>query len=730
GGTMAKERLERIKQHLNTLRLPRHLLALLGIALGCALVFFFVGDAYLDDAADRSERQIVNDDYSTRTGPLTMDGELRQTLTLNSGRLYGVNLLVSTYGRVPQGTLHLRLLDQYGDLVARNDTDMSTLLDETFHRFLFNDHLEVENPGLYHLVITLSPATNEDRLAFYRSEGPAESYIAEGEDAPSYDLAAFVLLQDGRTVDGTLALQYVVEYSGGFIYTAYTLFAVGLSLFLLGLYLAVFVVGASAHKTFVYCCLVLGIASMFLIPPRAAPDEYTHIATAYRYSNQLLSPEWNLTGRRMLVRGGDEMMLHNYDESSISVYAYRKLYEGLFEASPNNANPTEIRVRTAATYPVPYLLPALGVTLARLFGLGRVGLLMLGRLFNLLFYTAVVSRAVKHIPIGRAMLFVAGLLPMGLQLAGSFSPDAFTIALSFYFIAACLDCALVREAVGPRQLVPLGLAAVLLAPAKVVYLLVLPLVLLIPAAKYASRRAALLSRCALLGAALVLWGLFSLGSITSDAGANDTVAYPPDAASEAGEAGFEADGPSPDDFMIVDGEVLRIRPNGDSYQRFTPGYILTHLPKTLRLLARSAWEQGALWLQGLLGGRLGEVIAVDITVSWLFVIALLGVLLCAALPDVKDTLVLAGRQRLFLLGLAAAVAVLLVGASLLWTPANYQTLFGMQGRYLLPVLPLALLALRGENLRFIRPMRRPLAFAGVCLTLLCQLDAFTKILQL
>ena len=46
-----------------------------------------------------------------------------------------------------------------------------------------------------------------------------------------------------------------------------------------------------------------------------------------------------------------------------------------------------------------------------------------------------------------------------------------------------------------------------------------------------------------------------------------------------------------------------------------------------------------------------------------------------------------------------SVTALMVMAALIWTPINATSIFGIQGRYLLPILPLILLLL-GENQSF------------------------------
>lgn len=73
-------------------------------------------------------------------------------------------------------------------------------------------------------------------------------------------------------------------------------------------------------------------------------------------------------------------------------------------------------------------------------------------------------------------------------------------------------------------------------------------------------------------------------------------------------------------------------PNGDSIWTFSFGYICRNIPATVKLLLRTLPEQGALWLQGLLGTTLGEPIVYRIDVSWLLGVGLLLAVLAAALP--------------------------------------------------------------------------------------------------
>ena len=121
---------------------------------------------------------------------------------------------------------------------------------------------------------------------------------------------------------------------------------------------------------------------------------------------------------------------------------------------------------------------------------------------------------------------------------------------------------------------------------------------------------------------------------------------------------------------------------------YTPGYILTHLPDTVLLLVRTAVENGDHYLRTLVGGSLSYY---SLDLAWGWVAALYLLLAFAALPVQGAACLPAGRGRAACVLAALLCCGLAVGGCLLWTPVHYDTLYGLQGRYFLPVLPLLLL---------------------------------------
>ncbi|MGN0984054.1 MAG: DUF2142 domain-containing protein, partial [Gemmiger sp.] len=405
-----------------------------------------------------------------------------------------------------------------------------------------------------------------------------------------------------------------------------------------------------------------------------------------------------------------------------------------------------------------YLGQTAGILLARTLGLGFHAMLLLGRLGNLLLYLVLASLAVAlATPRTRGIFACVALLPMALQLAASLSADALVLGLIFPYTALCFR---LREQPADRgQTAALVAFTALIGPVKAIYLPVTLLCLLVPARHLAnSRRAGNLVKAAALGLAAVLWAAVNLGAVLYASRDVDTVGIQRTAVlltvvllAAAGmfllvrrrprallwmrrlavaavlvalPVGFYKTthmwgGLTPEQL------VGSIQPNGDSIYTYSFGYICRNLPATIELLVRSAAEQGALWLQGLLGTTLGEPIVYRLDVSWLLGIGLVLALAAAALPVENDRLPLEPR-----VGWGAELVVLLVVAltfvaALNWTPINYTTIFGVQGRYWLPVLPLALLpVLANRTFCARKATERPAVFAVLCLTSLVMLQGY------
>lgn len=133
---------------------------------------------------------------------------------------------------------------------------------------------------------------------------------------------------------------------------------------------------------------------------------------------------------------------------------------------------------------------------------------------------------------------------------------------------------------------------------------------------------------------------------------------------------------------------------------WTPGYILTHPGSAAMLLVRSVLENLDHYLRGLVGGSLSYY---SLDLAWAWVLALyllLGFAACPTAAELDSGRLPAGRGRALCLMTVLLCCALTVGGCVLWTPLTHTTVYGLQGRYFLPLLPLALTAamLRGIRL--------------------------------
>lgn len=134
---------------------------------------------------------------------------------------------------------------------------------------------------------------------------------------------------------------------------------------------------------------------------------------------------------------------------------------------------------------------------------------------------------------------------------------------------------------------------------------------------------------------------------------------------------------------------------GDDAVCYTPGYILAHPADTLRLLVNSVIQNGDHYIRTLVGGSLGYY---TMDLAWGWVAALYLLLAWAALPAKGEALP-GRRARAALLVLGGLCCALSVAGCLTWTPTYSETLYGLQGRYFLPVLPAMLTALAPRSLQ-------------------------------
>ncbi len=650
-----EERADKRKQRIKGIAACAAALVIIGAAA------LWVGYDTLPRTDGRTKYEIVNDEYPLATQAVDTAHTIEQRLTLERGeKLYGVRLKPTVLSESASGTIELALRNTSGVTLASATRDMVDIREDDFLLFLFNKRVEPVAKTRYILTITAYSTTGD--VAFMHAQK---------------NVGGFAMEQNGTDVVGTLALQLALDHTDGFLGAPYRFFAALLVICALGSAALLYFTKTKAHTVFALSALALGFVFCFLTPELCVPDEAVHYSGSYSMVNDAFGTERAQDAYSLYMRSCDviETGEQNRPVRNNDVWAYKRLSERLWDSGISGECDTLVTLNSAVPAAnVMYLPSALGIGLSRVIGLGGGMTMIFGRLFNLIVYVVLAALAIKYIPFGKNVMFVVGMFPMCLQLASSFSPDAPLIGMCFLFTALCLKAAYSKDKPSVRLLVALAVLAAGICVGKSLYVVLVALaVILLP--KYVKdRKKALL----ILLAVLVLGAL--AGALLLGDNIRMILTYQTDASA-----------------MTEQELAQTIGENGESSMLFMPSFVLAHPAATLGMLAATAQTNLPLYLQEIIGGRLGEPILVNIEINWIYIIILLIAALAATLRTRSDELRFDGFKRGWGVFVALGVFAAVVFVCMTWTPINYGSLYGLQGRYLLPAVPLLLLSASSDD---------------------------------
>lgn len=734
-------------------------------------VFAAVWLTHIRGQGDKSSSWAINDQFHSFA---TIEEKMEQRFSCDRDLLaLSLVLAAEDTETPPEGELELILTDSAtGEELARSTGDMRYIYNgwDAYYTTLGLDRF-VENPGeAVEYTLTLIPHyTGEGRLCVGYEEGGMPAGVS--------------LTVDGEEVDGTVAMLGTQARVGGFLTKFYWVFALG-CIAAAGLLYWLYCRRTVPLHRMVFCAvLVLGFAFNVLLPPYAAPDEKYHINQSFTLASTLYDPHLPVAKshiRDTIRRPSDQDALIQVDETTVFTWQHIAKVIGRPNTDPTFATHTFDEYQVDSSYTL-YWISGFGVLIGYWLHLGFAATLYLGRLANLLFFAFLAAWAVKRTPVAKPAFAVAALLPMTLHLAASYSRDSNLLALCFFFSALLLDLAFgPREHIGWKQLVLPVVLAVLIVPSKVVYLPLAGLILLIPAVRLGRFarwiKGGFLALCAVAfllnsGAAGALVG-FTQTSGTAAAGAaslmaqeqaaqepaapesdvqNAAQASSGEAAQSAAQTSGEAESASQAADPAEEGAAAEPSASSSAAQPasetagsasepaaansfstqedltcFTLPYILSHPLETAELCIRSVVEEGDHYLSTLVGGTLGYFgLDKPLDLAWGWIILLYGLLALAWLcPEEGGAMPPAARWgTLFIALCCCGLAVL---GCISWTPTYYETIYGFQGRYFLPVLPLLLLV-RPKALCLAGDCRRGIVLAAALVDIVVLLNVFLAV---
>ena len=398
--------------------------------------------------------------------------------------------------------------------------------------------------------------------------------------------------------------------------------------------------------SFLFLLLFFGIPMILLIPPGAGYDEEDHLVRVWELSAFSFIPG-QLSPQEM--RYPTMFRDFAYRQQGSSGVIDSEFWQKFSRASLYEKGFVRRELDTKSVYSPALLLPqALTMRwLGRNADLPTLPVFYLSRLANLLSYLFLTWLAIRLMPFGKWILLVLAASPMALFQATTLSPDAISNGIGFLFVAGCLRVAKVPE-VGWREMGNLVILIFLLFLAKlnIVSLILLPF-LLIPPSQFIKKRLYVF----LLVTTLFLF-LLEVGGWNLIASTN-----------------FDS--------------LLLAEANPQAQL----SYVLTHPFAFIQTVVKDVVENGWFYFQGLLNGYGYYYWTPPQVVSLLYLLILASVIFLdstSAQLDRKFRLVL-------LLMFASSYLATIVSLYVSFTPVGSGQVFGVQGRYFVPlVLPLAL----------------------------------------
>lgn len=484
--------------------------------------------------------------------------------------------------------------------------------------------------------------------------------------------------------------------------------------------------GCPVEKVFLVSSLLFGMLSLYVLPALSAPDEVRHYISAYQLSNRIMGlpavgedgkvpvreEDWfaedscrdfkpYVTADGALAtdaEGAEDAkvlgqmlteetygLLHEkgltWDEprtGTVGTAEEGTTEEGTAEATGVGNGIAYSNHHPVVTTPVAYLAPALGITLARLLDLNSVGLLFLGRFFNLLLFVGMTYLALRKLPFGKEVLYGVTLLPMVVHLSASYSYDVLIMAGIFYFTAYCLYLAYAADRVRPVDILILAVLMAAVGPCKMVYTVFMGLCLLIPVKKFGNWGKWALAAGCVLGAWAIVMVVINGQTVASYATETENFI---DWAQEPG-------------FSMA---------------------LLIHQPvRTLQIFYNTLIWQAETYHLTMLGAYLGNVdlvLDVPYIVLLFFTFGLIGL----TLRKPGENLMLTGGKRWWIWFLCLLCAGATCASMLLaWTPISSRTISGVQGRYFLPFLPVLLMTWKNDLVVLTKDPSRTILYLMCC----------------
>lgn len=611
---------------------------------------------------------ILNEESTTDIGEITDELNIKQTFKADDG-INRVAIRFSTYNRENKGIIEVTLLNKTtNEEIQTWKEDISKIKDNDYHDFILDNPL-VDTKGTEFELKIKTIGCNK-----------GSSVTISSSRADQYKDGKLYINDEEQMKDITFR---VGTTSAGFISTIGIVLIILTVIFMVLISYLLFIKKIKVEKAFLVSGLCLGLAYICLLTPYSGYDEPAHIDTAYRYSDSIMFKGHSTESGGYLRRGEDSTAGLTYGKTTVT--QYKTVIDNFFDMSDDNTL-VDVQGRDVSQAPYVYLPSALAITISRIIHLGQIPTLYLGRFFNLMAFLLIVYLAIKKMPIGKTTMLIVALLPMTLHQAASFSYDSVINGLAFLYTAYCLYFAYSEKEKSKKDIIMLFLVGVLLAPLKMIYVLVCALALIIPKKNFSSNKKYYKILIGLIVCVLASYLLVNL---------IDTLRIVNDTDSKSA----FSDVPAYSFGDIINSPTIFIQLFINNLKVMTVNFIYLAI--------------NGLYL---------------VNINPVYTIAFIVLLVLSSFRQDNEKQYISGMNKIimFMIFIGIFFAIHVVGFT--WTQKGAPIIEGVQGRYMIPVLPIAFLMIRNSTLTYKKNIDNKLVFSLCALQVITLWSAFISLL--
>ena len=593
---------------------------------------------------------------------------LTQEITAAKNYLTGVSLVFTQGGRNNTNQNTLLVLDPSYKILSRLVFSSSTLKEGDYDVFSFKEPIFIGKGNKFFLSL----------MSLDGAEDNAASPLMNMKDSIGRFITTVI---DPNDIAGSLKKDQTL-YKGSLMLKTFEtdqsqLWLVKISLYLLILVIAALVIWSDKltgflagtrlrpEYGFAAIALVFSLIFAYITPPFQVPDEGTHYKLSYSASELGFLKNPKTYPLSIATMDSAFMNMHFLAGAKITP----DIIKGRFAVK---AEPEKRAPMIATDYALPYIPQGIGIATGKIFSSSLLTQMYFGRLFNLLIAILIMFFAIRLIPEPFRLLYLLlALMPKTIFLFGSLSYDSFTISLSFFAIALFLHYAFDHEKqLTIRELAYMALVVVLLLLCKPPYFLIGALFFTIPPKKFGK-----LYKFIWIAIGVGVIGIFIL----------KVVPMMNNYKNQQSQSSYSNSAPA-----MQAGDVKAF----DSVQRNEPLFkpdvqiraIVNDVPAYLKMIFNSGFDYYRTYIVKSFIGVLGYIdveLPDMLTYSYLFLILLTAVVISQGRLRIGIS-----RKALFAVLLVLTFIIIETAMWLYATRPGRDRVFGVQGRYFIPMAPL------------------------------------------